>query len=49
MLKAYADTHGYLIDESGEGPGRAYDEVTSPADAPEDEQSFNVYLPIQVQ
>jgi hypothetical protein len=49
MLKAYADTHGYLIDESGEGPGRAYDEVTSPPESPEDEQSFNVYLPIQVQ
>ena len=49
MLKAYADTHGYPIDESGEGPNRAYDEVTSPSNAPEDEQSFNVYLPIQVQ
>lgn len=47
MLKAYAETHGYLIDESGEGSGRAYDEVTSPANAPEDEQSFNVYLPVQ--
>ncbi len=49
MLKAYAETHGYLIDESGEGSGRAYDEVTSPSNAPEDEQSFNVYLPIQIQ
>ena len=49
MLKAYAETHGYAIDESGEGPGRAYDEVTSASNAPEDEQSFNVYLPIQIQ
>jgi hypothetical protein len=49
MLKAYAETHGYLIDESGEGPGRPYDEVTSAADAPEDGQSFNVYLPVQLQ
>jgi hypothetical protein len=49
MLKAYADTHGYLIDESGEGPGRAYDELTSAPGVAEDEQSFNVYLPIQVQ
>src|SRR5215470_2465940 len=49
MLKAYAETHGYAIDESGEGPGRAYDEVTSASNAPEDEQSFNVYMPIQIQ
>ncbi|HEY2396112.1 MAG TPA: hypothetical protein VGH81_09080 [Rudaea sp.] len=49
MLKAYAETHGYLIDESGEGSGRAYDEATSASNAPEDEQSFNVYLPIQLQ
>jgi len=49
MLKAYAEAHGYLIDESGEGSGRAYDEVTSASNAPEDEQSFNVYLPIQMQ
>ena len=38
-----------LIDESGEGSGRAYDEVTSASNAAEDEQAFNVYLPIQVQ
>jgi hypothetical protein len=49
MLKAYAEAHGYLIDESGEGSGRAYDEVTSASNAAEDEQAFNVYLPIQVQ
>jgi type II secretory pathway pseudopilin PulG len=49
MLKAYAETHGYLIDESGEGSGRAYDELTSPAGSPEDAQSFNVYLPVQMQ
>jgi hypothetical protein len=49
MLKAYAEAHGYAIDESGEGSGRPYDEVTSASNAPEDEQSFNVYLPIQVQ
>ena len=49
MLKAYADTHGYAIDESGEGPGRAYDELTSPSNAAEDAQSFNVYLPITIQ
>ena len=49
MLKAYAETHGYAIDESGEGPGRAYDELTSASNAPEDEQSFNVYLPVTLQ
>ncbi|HXR62467.1 MAG TPA: hypothetical protein VN720_02845 [Rudaea sp.] len=49
MLKAYAETHGYQIDESGEGSGRAYDEVTSAPSAAEDDQSFNVYLPIQLQ
>jgi len=49
MLKAYAETHGYLIDESGEGSGRPYDELTSPPGSPEDGQSFNVYLPVQLQ
>ena len=49
MLKAYAETHGYAIDESGEGPGRAYDELTSEPGAPEDAQSFKVYLPVQLQ
>ena len=47
MLKAYAETHGYPFDESGEGSGRAYDELTSQPGAAEDAQSFNVYLPIQ--
>ena len=47
MLKAYAETHGYPIDESGEGPNRPYDELTSQPGAAEDDQSFNVYLPIQ--
>jgi len=47
MLKAYAETHGYSIDESGEGPNRPYDELTSQPGAAEDDQSFNVYLPIQ--
>lgn len=49
LLKAYAETHGYAIDESGEGSGRAYDELTSAPGAAEDAQSFNVYLPIQIQ
>jgi len=49
MLKAYAETHGYAIDESGEGTGRAYDELTSAPGVAEDAQSFNVYLPVQVQ
>jgi hypothetical protein len=47
MLKAYAETHGYPFDESGEGSGRSYDELTSQPGAAEDAQSFNVYLPIQ--
>jgi hypothetical protein len=49
LLKAYAETHGYAIDESGEGPGRAYDELTSAPGVAEDAQSFNVYLPVQIQ
>lgn len=49
MLKAYAETHGYAIDESGQGPGRAYDELTSPPGSPEDAQTFNVYLPVTLQ
>jgi len=47
MLKAYAYTHGYSIDESGEGNGRFYDELTSEPSAAEDAQSYTVYLPIQ--
>ncbi len=50
MLKAYAYTHGYVFDESSEGNGRFYDELTNAdARASEDAQSFNVYLPIQSQ
>lgn len=50
VLKAYAYTHGYLFDESSEGTGRFYDELTTtdPA-AADDQQSYNVYLPVQVQ
>lgn len=47
MEKAYAETHGYPYAEMDEG--RFWDEVTSAPDAPEDQQSFKVYLPIQVQ
>jgi hypothetical protein len=34
MLKAYAETHGYSFDESGEGAGRPFDELTSQPGAP---------------
>jgi hypothetical protein len=47
MEKAYAETHGYPYAEMGEG--RFWDELTSAQDAAEDEQSFRVYLPIQLQ
>jgi uncharacterized protein YndB with AHSA1/START domain len=47
MLKAYAETHGFPYAEMGEG--RFWDEVTSAPDVPEDEQTFRVYLPVQVQ
>ncbi len=50
MLKAYAYTHGYIFDESSEGNGRFYDELTNADARPaEDAQSFNVHLPIQSQ
>ncbi|MGH8040770.1 MAG: hypothetical protein ACREPN_01865 [Rudaea sp.] len=49
MLKAYAYTHGYQFDESSEGNGRFYDELISDPHAPDGQQSFNVYLPIQTQ
>lgn len=50
MLKAYAYTHGYVFDESSEGNGRFYDELTTTeAKVAEDAQSFSVYLPIQSQ
>jgi Polyketide cyclase / dehydrase and lipid transport len=48
MLKAYALTHGYTFDESTEGPGRFYDELTSDPKAAEDDQAYSVYLPIQL-
>jgi hypothetical protein len=43
--KAYAETHGYRYDEAG--LGRFWDEMISPEDVPEGEQTFRVYLPIQ--
>jgi hypothetical protein len=50
LLKAYAYTHGYIFDESSQGPGRFYDELTTTdAHAAEDNQSFTVYLPVQIQ
>ena len=44
--KAYAETHGYRYNDSG--LGRPWDEQTSAADAAEDQQTFKVYLPIQL-
>ncbi len=44
-LKAYAETHGYRYAEAG--LTRFWDEITSAPDAPADEESFKVYLPIQ--
>jgi hypothetical protein len=50
LLKAYAYAHGYVFDESSEGNGRFYDELTtSDPKAADDAQSFNVYLPLQIQ
>jgi hypothetical protein len=50
LLQAYAMTHGYVYDDSGAGPGRPYDELTTTdANAADDQQSFNVYLPVTVQ
>lgn len=50
MLKAYAYTHGYLFDESSEGNGRFFDELTTTdPHAADDQQSYSVYLPIQGQ
>jgi hypothetical protein len=46
-LKAYAYTHGYVFDESSEGPGRFYEETTSDPNAPDDQQTFVVHLPLQ--
>lgn len=50
LLQAYALTHGYGFDDSGTGPGRYFDELTTTdAHAAEDQQSFTVSLPITVQ
>ena len=49
VLKAYAYTHGYIFDESSEGSGRFFDELTSDPKAEADQQSYTVYLPIQAQ
>jgi hypothetical protein len=50
LLLAYALTHGYGYDDSGTGPGRFYDELTTTdANAAEDQQSFTVSLPVTVQ
>jgi hypothetical protein len=43
--KAYAETHGYKYSEYG--LGRLWDEMVSPSDVMEGEQTFRVYLPIQ--
>lgn len=43
--KAYAETHGYRYDETGQG--RAWDEMISPPDVQVGEQTFRVYLPVQ--
>ncbi|MFT3792804.1 MAG: hypothetical protein QM741_17420 [Rudaea sp.] len=50
LLKSYALTHGYVFDDSGTGPGRFYDELTTTDEhAAEDQQSFTVSLPVTVQ
>ena len=50
LLKAYALTHGYAFDDSGTGPGRFYDELTTTdANAAEDNPSFTVSLPVTIQ
>jgi hypothetical protein len=50
VLKAYAYTHGYLFDESSEGNGRFFDELTASdaTKAATDQQTFTVYLPVQL-
>ena len=50
VLKAFAYTHGYLFDESSEGNGRFYDELTASdaTKAATDQQTFTVYLPVQL-
>jgi hypothetical protein len=50
LLKAYASTHGYGFDDSGTGPGRFYDELTTTdPNAAADNQSFTVTLPVTLQ
>ena len=50
LLKAYAMTHGYDFDDSGTGPARMFDELTTTdANAEADNQSFTVTLPITIQ
>lgn len=44
--KAYAETHGYRYNDTG--IGRPWDELTSAPDAADDQQTFKVYLPIQL-
>ncbi|MEO7064987.1 MAG: polyketide cyclase, partial [Dokdonella sp.] len=44
--KAYAETHGYRYNDTG--IGRPWDELTSAPDAAEDQQTFKVYLPIEL-
>lgn len=46
MEKAYAETHGYPYSEMYEG--RFWDELTSAPDVPEDQQTYKIYLPVQV-
>jgi hypothetical protein len=48
-LKAYAYTHGFIFDESSEGAGRFYEELTSDPNAADDQQVFIIHLPIQGQ
>ncbi|MEO7430730.1 MAG: polyketide cyclase [Dokdonella sp.] len=43
--KAFAETHGYKYQEIG--LGRFWDEVVSAPDAPEDQRTYRVYMPIQ--
>ena len=50
VLKAYAYTHGYVFDESSEGNGRFYDQLTNADAKPDDSsQAYSVFLPIQSQ
>ncbi len=45
-LKAYAETHGYRYSESN--LGRFWDELVSAPDAVQGEETFRVYLPIEL-